>query len=191
MTKRTRRRAGRKSRKRNGALPGWVHMFSGLAIGLTVAAGIYINDRSTFSARQSAEPPAPAVPSVARPKPKIEEEVQDGGVSFDFYEMLPNLDVEIFTDSQRPRRAQSAPKQVTTPGVYILQAGSFSKLEDAKKREGQIALLGVRAEIKKGDANGRIVYRVYTRPLEIPAEVNRLTSKLNDNGIETLAKRVQ
>lgn len=166
-------------------------MFSGLAIGLTVAAGIYINDRSTFSTRQSAEPPAPAVPSVARPKPKIEEEVQDGGVTFDFYEMLPNLDVEIFTDPQRPRRAQPAPKQVTTPGVYILQAGSFTKLEDAKKREGQIALLGVRAEIKKGDANGRIVYRVYTRPLEIPAEVNRLTSKLNDNGIETLAKRVQ
>ncbi|MBT8421832.1 MAG: SPOR domain-containing protein, partial [Gammaproteobacteria bacterium] len=79
---------------------------------------------------------------------------------------------------------------VEKPGIYILQAGSFSSLEDAMRHEANIALLGIRAEVKKGDANGRTVYRVYTRPLDTPEKVNRTQKRLNDAGIDTLAKRV-
>ena len=79
---------------------------------------------------------------------------------------------------------------VETPGIYILQAGSFKKAEDARRREGEIALLGVRAEVRRGEANGQTVYRVYTRPLETPAAVNETQRRLNEAGIDTLAKRV-
>jgi cell division protein FtsN len=71
-----------------------------------------------------------------------------------------------------------------------LQAGSFSKIEDANRRKAEIALLGVRSEIKRGTANQRTVYRVYTAPMESPDEVNRVSDKLRDSNIEILLKRV-
>lgn len=174
-------------------MPGWLYMFFGLAIGLTVAAAIYVNDRRVGTAQPVTVPAAPAK-SVSRPKVEQSNaepaKPKDDSIEFDFYDMLPNLDVQIFEDRSAPRPQVSAPAPVTTPGIYILQAGSFTRLADAKRREGEIALLGVRAEVRKGDANGRSVYRVYTRPLETPEAVNRLRRLLNDNGIETLAKRV-
>ena len=87
-------------------------------------------------------------------------------------------------------RQTPPPPKVDKPGIYILQAGSFSRLADANRRKAEIALLGVHAEIKKGNANGRAVYRVYTDPMEQPAEVNRVSKLLTDSGIEILRKRV-
>ncbi len=186
MAKSKRRKAGKK--KSGNGLPGWLYMFFGLAIGLAVAAGIYVNDRREGIVAPVAAPVASAkTPSRTK---AAQEKTEDDSIEFDFYSMLPNLDVEIFEDRSAPKPQVSAPVPVVTPGIYILQAGSFNKLAAAKRREGEIALLGVRAEVKKGEAKGRSVYRVYTRPLETPEAVNRMRDLLNDNGIKTLAKRV-
>ncbi len=190
MAKRKRRKAGKKNGQQR--LPGWLYMFFGLAIGLAVAAGIYVNDRREGALIAPIAPAKPsATPQSASPaKSDSADTPKDDSIEFDFYDMLPNLDVEIFEDGSAPR-PQARPKpRVITPGIYILQAGSFTRLSDAQRREGEIALLGVRAEVKKGDANGRSVYRVYTQPLETPETVNRVRDLLNENGIETLAKRV-
>ena len=199
MAKQRRRTAGR--RKTDSKLPGWLYMLMGLAIGLAVAAGIYVSDRKQPLAPVASPAPEPA----PEPKPEpviIEDTDADDEVDFDFYEMLPNLDVEVYEEEQpapppaapvvpsQPAPAQPEPL-VQTPGIYILQAGSFSTLTDANRRKAEIALLGIRSEIKKGDANGRIVYRVYTDPLQTPDDVNRVSSLLNGAGIEVLRKRVK
>ena len=189
MAKRKRRKAGNRG---GSSLPGWLYMFFGLGLGLAVAAGIYVNDRRDGTVAIKPEPSSKSTPAKADKAEK--EPVKDDSIDFDFYDMLPNLDVEIFEDKRAPRpaanKAVEPQPRVITPGIYILQAGSFTKLVDAQRREGEIALLGVRAEVRKGEANGRIVYRVYSRPLDTPEAVNRLRTLLNDNGIETLAKRV-
>jgi cell division protein FtsN len=187
MAKRKRRSAGNRNQK---PLPGWLYLLFGLLVGMVIAYIYY-----EVPARPAAPPPAPAEPAPAPAKPASPPPpASEPGITFDFYEMLPELDVEVFTDEPAPaarRAAQPARVQVDAAGIYILQAGSFSQLADAKKREGEIALLGISAEIKKGEANGRTVYRVYTNPLESAAEVNRISGLLNANNIETLPKRVK
>ena len=61
---------------------------------------------------------------------------------------------------------------------------------DANRRKAQMALLGVRSDIKRGQANKRTVYRVYTDPMEDPEEVNHVSEQLQQANIEILLKRV-
>jgi hypothetical protein len=213
--KKLRRKAGTK--KNSSGMPGWVHMLAGLAIGLAVALGIYVSDR------QQPPTPAPAevVPESAPVAGEVIPDEPEKGITYDFYDMLPNLDVELYDNAAPPgQRAvvqpklapapTPAPKQkppvqnlptdnrtsvvvarpVDKPGIYILQAGSFSLLEVAQRRKAEIALLGVHTEIKKGNVNGKTVYRVYTDPMDKPADVNRVRTLLNGVGIDILMKRV-
>jgi cell division protein FtsN len=197
MTKKHRRRTA--GRRKSDKVPGWVYMAMGLAIGLAVAMGIYVSDRQkprSAATSAPAEMPDPSAATVS----KTEAEPEEAGITFDFYEMLPNLDVEVYEDERtvakpapaRPvTQAPVAAAPVQTPGIYILQAGSFSKLADANRRKAQAGLLGVRTEIKQGDVNGRTVYRVYTDPMDSPAEVNRVSNLLTGSGIEVMMKRVK
>jgi cell division protein FtsN len=186
MAKKKRRKAGRKTRKKtNNSVPGWIYMLVGLAIGLTVAFAIYVNDR-----KQPGRSPALAMPpEPASSKPEAVADEPERGITFDFYEMLPSLDVEIFEDERAPAR-NTAPARVSQPGIYILQAGSFTNLTDANRRKAEIGLIGVSSEIKKGNVAGRTVYRVYTEPMEQPAEVNQVSNQLTSAGIEIMLKRV-
>jgi cell division protein FtsN len=184
--KASKRKAGR--RKTDKRMPGWVSLLMGLVIGLGFAGYVYISDLRA--------PPipiailAPVTPPVTRTAtaPK-QSEADKPGFGFDFYEMLPNLDVAVYEDKQ-PEKAAVAPTRVTQPGIYILQAGSFRKPEDANRRKAQIALLGVHTEIKRGKANNREVYRVYTDPMEDPVDVNQTSERLRNANIEILLKRV-
>jgi cell division protein FtsN len=195
MAKRKARKAGRspsRVRKTNG-LPGWIYMVMGLAIGLAVAAAVYVNDRKQLE-RQISSPAPQQEPASSIPE-TVEDAAEDTttpSVTFDFYEMLPSLDVEIYEEEKRPVRAASPPPvtTVTKSGIYILQAGSFSRLEDANRRKAEMGLLGVRSDIKKGTANGKTVYRVYTNPMEQTADVNATSKLLTNAGIEIMLKRV-
>lgn len=196
----------RKTVQRNGAdrqsssLPGWMYMLAGLAIGLTVAYAIYVNSNKAPPAQPTAEAvsAAPSKPAASKPEPAIvaaEEPVAEGEVTFDFYEMLPNLDVGLGEEqpvagTAPATQATATPPAVSKQGIYVIQAGSFSGLADANKRKAELGLLGIRSEIKTGDANGRTVYRVYTAPLTTPDDVNRTSSLLAGAGIEIMPKRV-
>ncbi len=174
-------------------MPGWIYLIMGLAIGLTVAYAVYVNGN-----KKLAQPAAEAVselagkPAARKPEPAtlVEEPLAPGDVTFDFYEMLPNLDVELYEIEKAPATATVAPPAVSKPGIYIIQAGSFGGLAEANKRKAELGLLGIHSEIKTGDANGRTVYRVYTDPMETPDDVNRASTLLTGAGIDILLKRV-
>ena len=183
--KKSRRKAGR--RQSDNSLPGWASMLMGLFLGLAVALYVYISDPAPPSLALVKMPQRAASP--AKTAPKVAEPPPEPGITFDFYDMLPNLGVEVYEDEQAPARA-STPVRVSKPGIYILQAGSFSHIDDANRRKAEMALLGVHSEIKRGQANKRTVYRVYTDPMEDPAEVNRMSKKLQQANIEILLKRV-
>jgi cell division protein FtsN len=198
MAKKKRRRAAGR-RKADQRKPGWLWMLMGLLFGFGIATVVYFTDiRGTGTAIAISKPPV-AVKTLVLPeaskKPKAEKEPpEDAGITFDFYEMLPNLDVEVYEEKKpvapKPVPVKKTPPPASVPGIYILQAGSFSTFADANRRKAQIALLGVRAEIKKGLAGSKTVYRVYTNPLETPTQVNSVSKKLNNANIEVLRKRV-
>jgi cell division protein FtsN len=191
MAKKKRRRAAGR-RKSDQRKPNWTWMLMGLAVGLAVAGYVYFSG-VRGPAIITAEPKPPvAVTTLVEPKEPEQATEEVEGITFDFYHMLPNLDVEVYEDEKPvvPEPQPQAPQPASTPGIYILQAGSFSQFADANRRKAQMALLGVRAEIKRGTAGTKTVYRVYTSPLNTPADVNRVSKQLNDANIEVLRKRV-
>jgi cell division protein FtsN len=195
MAKKKQRKSGRRpaGKKQSNSMPGWIYMSMGLAVGLAVAYAVYVSDQKKL-AEQNTAPAAAVTREPASTIPEVVEETPEADITFDFYNMLPNLDVEVYEEQRAP--VKTAPVKVTPraqvdkPGIYILQAGSFSKLTDANRRKAQLALLGIHSDIKKGNANGRTVYRVYTDPMEKPEDVNRVSSLLTGANIEILRKRV-
>lgn len=197
MVKAKVRKAGQRGGgdRKGSSMPGWVYLIMGLSIGLTVAYAVYVNSNKKL-AQPAAEPvSAPAAkPAARKPQPAAvaEEPAAEGDVTFDFYEMLPNLDVELYEEAKAPATATATatPPAVSKQGIYIIQAGSFGGLAEASKRKAELGLLGIHSEIKTGDANGRTVYRVYTDPMENPDDVNRTSTLLTGAGIDILLKRV-
>jgi cell division protein FtsN len=184
---------GGPDRRKGSSMPGWIYLLMGLAIGLTVAYAVYVNGNKKLAQPAAEAVSAPAgKPAARKPEPAAiaEEPVAKGEVTFDFYEMLPNLDVELYEMAKAPATATAAPPEVSKQGIYIIQAGSFGGLAEANKRKAELGLLGIHSEIKTGDANGRTVYRVYTDPMETPDDVNRASTLLTGAGIDILLKRV-
>jgi cell division protein FtsN len=179
-------------RRKADKFQGWMGMAMGLTVGLVVAFFVYVSDLKPppqLKARAQ-EQAQSAIDAVGDASDSIEAAVVEPVITFDFYEMLPNLDVEVFEDKPRAVAPSKPAAKVTAPGIYILQAGSFTTTDDANRRKAEIALLGVRTEIKRGKVKDRDVYRIYTDPMENPADVNRVSQQLRDAKIEILLKRV-
>ena len=108
---------------------------------------------------------------------------------FDFYKMLPNFEVvipEVEPDVERDRE----PRAVEEPGVYVLQAGSFTMLEDADRRRAQLALHGIESQIQRVTIDDRTYHRVRIGPTRDLDELNMLRSRLRAAQIDVLRIRL-
>ena len=173
-------------------------MLFGLAVGLSVAFAVYVQDRRPAPVQQ----PAPASmqnalddngeTAAAEPpaEPAAAEQDDDKKVQrFTFYDILPNF--EMVTQDEVPAStADSAPQAVVEPGLYVLQAGSFSTHEDADRRRAELALHGIESHIQRVKVNDRNYHRVYIGPTEDLDELNMLRSRLRAAQIDVLRIRL-
>jgi cell division protein FtsN len=166
--------------------PGWVWMLFGLGIGLSVAFAIYVRDRQ----------PAVMDPPVAA---KVESAVDDNGETpaeepteksrFTFYNVLPNFEV-VIPEQELDVTADTEPRAVVEPGVYVLQAGSFSRYEDADRRRAELALQGIESSIQRVTIDDRTYHRVRIGPADDLDELNMLRSRLRAARIDVLRIRL-
>jgi cell division protein FtsN len=182
MAKRKKRRSSRSTRaKKNQDFPGWLWMLFGLAIGLSVAFAVHMRDSQPgvgAGANKSAPAPVAAViddngeaSASAAEAPPAEER------RFTFYELLPNFVVEI--PEQEPEiAADIKPQAVVEPGVYVLQAGSFSTEKDADRRRAELGMHGIESKIQRVKINDKNYYRVYVGPTDNLDQLNMLRSRL-------------
>ena len=194
------RRKRRKSQSRQSEYPPYVWMLFGLAIGLSVAFAVYIKDRRpavvASSSNVTTSQPAPTPASLQNALDDNGETTAGGTATpdptkkrFTFYDILPN--VEILTDERRPEfRADTAPRAVEEPGVYVLQAGSFSTHADADRRRAELALHGIESHIQRVKLNDRDYHRVYIGPTEDLDELNMLRSRLRAAQIDVFRIRL-
>jgi cell division protein FtsN len=116
----------------------------------------------------------PAPTTVVEPAPR-----------FVFDTVLPNEEVDLTPDIE--------PAELTTGDThtadYLLQVGSFRQEEDADRRRGELALLGLEAsiELTNGD-NGRW-YRVTMGPFASRSEIARARSMAAQGNMDTLLLR--
>ena len=191
MAKRKRRRSTRSTKKQD--FPGWLWMLFGLSLGLSVAFAVYVKDRK----------PAPAN-TQARPQPASMQTALDdnnetaSGQSapeeppeqrFTFYDMLPNFEV-IIPEQEPDVAADVEPQAVLEPGLYVLQAGSFSAFADADRRRAELGLHGIESQIQRVTIDDKTYHRVRIGPTSDLDKLNMLRSRLRAAKIDVLRIRL-
>lgn len=191
MAKRKRRRSTRSTRKQE--YPGWLWMLFGLALGLSVAFAVYVKDRQP-SATRPAPGPQPASMQAAlddngeSPVDKSSE-TEPTEKRFTFYDMLPNFEV-IIPEQEPDVAADIEPQAVLEPGLYVLQAGSFSAYADADRRRAELALHGIESQIQRVTIDDRTYHRVRIGPTSDLDQLNMLRSRLRVAQIDVLRIRL-
>ena len=189
----------RKKRRRssNDAYPGWVWMLFGLAVGLSVAFALYVRDvvpPATASApakpAAKASQPAPRAGSAALDNNGEQAAAAPPEQRFDFYNMLPKFEV-VVPEQEADVTADTQARAVVEPGIYVLQAGSFSRYEDADRRRAQLALQGIESTIQRVAIDDRTYHRVRIGPIKDLNELNMLRSRLRQANIDVLRIRLE
>jgi len=167
-------------------------MLFGLAIGLSVAFAVYVKDRGPGVGQ--APPQTAAQPTMDRNGERAATESETPAAPaqeprFTFYTLLP--DMEVVVPGKVPTtEADVQPQAVVEPGVYVLQAGSFSTVADADRRRAELALQGIESHIQRVQVNERNYHRVYIGPTDDLDELNMLRSRLRAAKIDVLRIRI-
>jgi cell division protein FtsN len=191
MAQRRKRRSSRSTRSaKKQEYPGWAWGVWGLAIGLSVAAAVWVSDRRPQ-----------AVENLA---PRVENNVDNNGETaviddvqaeskpsrFEFYDILPLFEV-IIPEEDPEVAADLEAKAIDAPGTYVLQAGSFTTLEDADRRRAQLALQGIESVIQRVTIDDKTYHRVRIGPIDDLDELNMIRSRLRAAKIDVLIIRLR
>lgn len=190
MAKRRTRRKTRSRAKQKQEYPGWAYGLFGLAVGLSVAAAVWVNDRRPIDAPIAvAREPASLDNALDNNREQEADPEVPKRSRFEFYDMLPNFEV-IVPEEDPEVAADIEPQPVVDPGVYVLQAGSFTAYADADRRRAQLALQGIESFIQRVTIDDKTYHRVRIGPTDNLDELNMLRSRLRAAKIDALRIRL-
>lgn len=180
--------------RKSGGTPGWVWLLAGLVLGLFVAFLVYLDklplpkSTTTANKEQAAKPATKDTRSVKKESAAKAPDAQAGkGLSYDFYTLLPELEVPV---PDNEPSARGLPPTPVDPGSYVLQAGSFKNLKDADTRKAQLALLGIVSSIQSVTINNTDTWhRVRIGPIKDMKKLDQMRSTLQQNEIRFLLLR--
>ncbi|MBT8441862.1 MAG: SPOR domain-containing protein [Gammaproteobacteria bacterium] len=184
------RRKTRRRTKKSTPTQGWVWGLFGLGVGLSVSAFIYLKDRQPATAAPMPAPPLAETPAPQKQPPKPQEPVSAEATEFSFYDILPQFEVLIPEEDMSAQPARAV-RVVEEPGVYILQAGSFSSQADADRRKAELALLDIESRFQKVSVDDKVYHRVRIGPVDNLDRLNELRGRLNRAGIDAMVIRVR
>ncbi len=93
-----------------------------------------------------------------------------------------------------PAASSAAPRSTAAPleaFVYFVQAGAYTRSDDAEQQRARLALMGMAARITEREQAGRTVYRVRVGPYPARGEADALQQKLQEQAIEAQIVRVE
>lgn len=177
-------------------VPGYIWLMAGLGIGLFLAFLVYLK-------KQPAEELS-FTEAVVQELEKARQQqnqpsVKDSGDSkpprFDFYTILPELEVFIpesdlsndpsDTDPGSDSQAQDEGKR------YLLQAGSFKNQNDAERLKASLALLGVMSHIQTVTINQDTWHRVRVGPFSNRELLHDTLQTLKNNNIHAMTMELK
>jgi len=181
--------------RRHGGGAGFFWFVTGAVVGgFGVGLAWMLDERQAATGAPVAQAAAPAVPT----KP-----------SFQFYDILPELEVVVPNDELGPPpKVSTAPAPTTEPkpaeaatkppaedapaGSYLLQVASFRNAADAERLKAKLALKGIQTQVQQVTINGKDTYhRVRAGPFQGKQAVNQARSQLASNGFEPIAIKVK
>ena len=92
-----------------------------------------------------------------------------------------------------PRSASQAIPSTLAAGAftYFVQAGAYSRSEDAEQQRAKLAMLGVDSRLTERDQGGKTVYRVRVGPFERREDAENAKEKLGESGVDSALVAVQ
>lgn len=185
---------------RRRSLPGWIWLLTGLSIGLAVAFIVYLNGQKALkeSRQNAADIPVETIAKQTKTQP-VQQSTTPANQRFDFYTLLPELEVVVPQETQQHK--QTIPRQKPLPsesspdpprnnpkisGGYLLQAGSFQKLQEADSLKAKLALIGIESNIESVHVNTETWHRVRIGPYQNRSQLNQVRARLRKNNVETL-----
>ena len=75
--------------------------------------------------------------------------------------------------------------------TYFVQAGAYSRSEDAEQQRAKLAMLGVESRLTEREQGGKMVYRVRVGPFERREDAENAKEKLGDSGVDSALVAVQ
>ena len=92
-------------------------------------------------------------------------------------------------------KTASAPARSTAGAVdafvYFVQAGAYSRAEDAEQQRAKLAMLGMDARVTEREQSGRTVFRVRVGPFERREEAESAQGRLIEAAVEANLVRVE
>jgi cell division protein FtsN len=174
----------------------WKEFLGGLALGLGVAVASFAYQHNALEKAAAAAAVAPRPeprPTAARTAAKDAGAAADASAeetkSYDFYEMLPKFEV-VVPEKEREVKRDIPNSPIDRPGVYVLQAGSYRKLEDAQRIRQQLSLQGIDATVQRVAVDADVWHRVRIGPLRDLAEINKMRGKLRHAELDAIVIRV-
>jgi len=74
--------------------------------------------------------------------------------------------------------------------TYIIQAGSFSRPQDAQRHKAKLALLGLSTNVVRFELDsGQVVYRVQSETIDSEDRMTELLKRLHDNDFKAIVLR--
>ena len=146
------RGASRSSRKPERQVPAWVWVFTGVVCGGFM---MFLYHLATLRGQAPDVAGKDGKPAVEKPA-----ETVDNGPRFDFYAVLPKMEVIVPKGEDDPQPSRRTPPADTGTTAdtevavadrqeqYLLQAGSFRRNDDADRRRGELILHGLSARIQ-------------------------------------------
>ena len=187
----------RRAKKKSSGVSPVAAMLFGLAVGLSVAAAVYMKDRGPTE-RTAGGPSGPSATPASlqgalddNGETAVAEPAEKKEPRFTFYEDLPNFEVVTRDDEPAASTAPRAPEPqaIVEPGTYMLQAGSFSTNDDADRRRAELAMHGIESYIQRVTINERNYHRVLIGPIDDLDELNMMRSRLRAAQIDVLRIR--
>ena len=197
---------------RGAGLPGWAGIVVGLAIGLVVAAIVWIERPAPTI--QLGKGPVAATAATATTTSAPAAAAKDDGKKpialppkqpsrFAFYEMLPSYEVVIPREDAAAAAKTGKPANpalaaaIAAPGQYLIQVGAYKTRDEAEKGRANLALLGVESKIEQvtinsgGGDQSDTWYRVRIGPENDLAKAQEILQRLESNDIKGMLVKVK
>ena len=193
----TQKRKGSGDQGREGA-PAWAWLVVGLLVGLFVALLVHLQGQ-----RETSEGPATdrggGQDTRAVRQPASSE--GPGKPEFDFYSILPEMEIPVPEPEEKPRQSPrageegdttpEAPPELGENEAWALQLGSFRSEEDADRFRARLSLLGLEPHIQEVTIDGADWYRVRLGPLRRTEELQAVRQRLRENEIDAMVLKLQ
>jgi cell division protein FtsN len=163
-------------------LPGWVWMLGGLVAGLFIAFLVYVQKQGHDAPVRVVSRSKPAVTdtrAVKKKTPPSAPKKREDGINFDFYNILPELEV-VIPDLELG-------KDEKEKATYYLQAGSFKSKKEADSLKAELTLLNFSPSVQTVTVdNSQTWHRVRLGPFTDRRTLDKARRRLQDNGIDVI-----